>query len=76
MSSLHKKQVYAGILEILKDNKYYYYSTIGDNYCHFSEEGKIAIIDYIEQVAPTIIKKEQLEFEQRAKSTVWNELSR
>lgn len=76
MSSLHKKQVYAGLFEIIKNNKYYYYSAISKNYCKLTEEGKNAIIEYVEQMAPYMVEKEQQEFEARAKATVWNELAR
>jgi hypothetical protein len=74
--SLHKKQLYAGLLEIVRDNKYYYYSPISKNYCKLTDEGKNAIIEYMEQMAPYMIEKEQQEFELRAKATVWNELAR
>ena len=76
MSSLHKKQVYAGLMEIISSNKYYYYTTTCNNYCKLTEDGKTAIIEYMEQMAPYMIQKEQQEFESRAKSTVWNELAR
>jgi hypothetical protein len=41
-----------------------------------NDDGKNAIIEYIEQMAPYMIEKEKQEFETRAKATVWNELAR
>ncbi len=63
-------------MEILKSDKYYYYSSISKNYCRLNDDGKNAIIEYIEQMAPYMIEKEKQEFETRAKATVWNELAR
>lgn len=76
MSNLHKRQVYVGLLEILKDSKYYYNSRVGMDYNHLTEDGKNAVIDYINQVAPHILKKDKEEFEALAKQLVWDELKK
>ena len=76
MSNLHKRQVYAGLIEILKDNKYYYNSRIGSEYNKLTEEGVNAVIEYIGHMAPLMLKKEQAEIEALAKSMVWDELKK
>ena len=76
MSNLHKRQVYVGLLEILKDSKYYYHSRVGADYCHLTEDGKAAVLDYIDQVAPYMIKKDQQAIEALAKQMVWEELKK
>ena len=59
MSNLHKRQVYVGLLEILKDNKYYYNSKVGIDYSHLTEDGKAVVLEYINEVAPYMLKKDK-----------------
>jgi hypothetical protein len=74
--SIHKKQVYAGLLEILQDSKYYYNSSVGASYSHLTEDGKAALLDFIEHSAPRMLKKQKEEFELKAKEMVWDELKK
>lgn len=74
--SLHKRQVYAGLLEILKDSKYYYNSRVGMDYNHLTDEGKLAVVEYIETIGAHVLKKEQEILDARAKELVWNELKK
>ena len=76
MSNLLKRQVYAGIMEILNDKKYYYCSTVGPQFNHFTEEGNLAIIEYMQILAPAMLKKEEQEFTKLAKEMVWDELKK
>ena len=78
MSKLLEKQLYAGILAVLNDRDAYYQSNIGKKgeYNHFQEGGKEAIIDYIEQLAPLMLKQQNLELDNRAKQLVINELKK
>jgi len=76
MNNLHKRQIYAGLLEIIKDNKYYYNSAIGKEYSKFSEPGKEALIEYMTMMAPYMLQKEKQELEQLAKDMVWNGLTK
>ena len=71
-----KKQIYSGLLEILKDKQMYYSSVVGHNYCHLTEEGEKAVIQYIKLMAPIILEKEQKELERLAKEMTWRELKR
>lgn len=76
MTNLHKRQIYGGLLEILKDSQYYYYSTIGSDYSHLTEDGKAAVLKYINQVAPYMIKENKEELQQLAKQMVIDELKK
>ena len=76
MSNLHKRQVYVGLLEILKDQKYYYTSRVGIDYCHLTEDGKTAVLEYITEVAPYMLKKDKETIEALAKSMLWDELKK
>jgi len=69
-------QVYSGLFEIVKDNTMYYHSRVGAEYCHLTDEGKEAVLQWIEIMAPQMYKKEQAELDLRAKQIVWNELKK
>jgi hypothetical protein len=69
-----EKMMVGSIKEILKDRKYFYYSTIGPDYCHLTEDGKGAIIDMMNVLGSRMavaIEKEDIE---RSKKLVLDEL--
>jgi hypothetical protein len=68
--------VYAGLLEILKDNKYYYDSRVGMDYSHLTEDGKSVVLKYINQMAPWMLKEYKEEIDARAKQMVLEELKK
>ena len=76
MSNALQKQIYAGIMAVLNDNNYYYQSTIGKKgeYNHFKDGGKEAITNFIEQLAPMMLRQQEAELNERAKKIVWEEL--
>lgn len=76
MSNLHKRQVYAGLFEIIKDDKYYYNSRVGMDYSHLTEAGKEAVVEYVNHIASIMLKKEKEEIEALAKKMVWEELKK
>lgn len=76
MPNLLKLQVYAGLMEILNDKKYYYNSNVGPEFSHFTEEGNLALLEYMQIFAPTMIKKQEQESIKLAKAIVWDELKK
>ena len=66
--------VYAGITELTAIKKYYYHSTVGPSYSHFTEEGERVILDYIKIMAPLIHEAEERSLDQRAKEIVMQTL--
>lgn len=70
MSNLYKRQVYAGIMEILRDNKYYYRSIVGDNYSHFTDDGAQELIKFMNLMAPEMLRIEKQELDDRARELV------
>jgi hypothetical protein len=76
MSNLHKRQVYSGLFEIVKDDKYYYNSGIGSKFNKLTPDGIKEIIEYIEHMAPLMIEKDRIEQEALAKTFVWEELKK
>lgn len=78
MNDLIEKQLYLGIVAVLKDNKIYYESSVGKKgeYNHFREGGKEALLTYIEAMAPLILKNERDKLDKRAKELMWEELKK
>ena len=73
---LFKRQVYAGLLEIVSDPQYYHYSGFGEKYCKFTDEGKEAVLEYLRRMSPWMLDKEKQELDKRAKALVVEELKK
>ena len=65
-----KDFMYGGVMELMKNPAYYYYSSVGPEYCHWTEEGEIALAEYMAMVARQMIVTEKKELDQRAKDMV------
>ncbi len=78
MNDLIEKQLYLGIVAVLKDNKIYYESSVGKKgeYNHFREGGTEALLTYIEAMAPLILANERQKLDKRAKELMWEELKK
>lgn len=78
MNDLIEKQLYLGIVAVLKDNKIYYESSVGNKgeYNYFRDGGTEALITYIEAMAPLILKNERQKLDKRAKELMWEELKK
>lgn len=78
MNDLIEKQLYLGIVAVLKDDKLYYESTVGlkGEYNHWKEGGKEALMLYIDAMAPLILKNERDKLDKRAKELVLQELKK
>ena len=78
MNDLIEKQLYLGIVAVLKDDKLYHESRVGQKgeYNHFREKGTEALLTYIEAMAPLILKNEREKLDKRAKELIWEELKK
>lgn len=76
MDNLFKKQVYAGIMEILRDPKYYYGSMGSYRYDHLTEDGVIKVKEFINIMAPHMLEMEKRHIEEVAKKMVVEELAK
>jgi hypothetical protein len=76
MNKLLPNQVYAGLVEILKDQTLYYHSKIGANYCHLTEEGEKEVLNWIKLMAPYMHDHEKDKINKSAKEMVWEELKK
>jgi hypothetical protein len=69
-----EKMIVGSIKEIIKDRQYFYYSTVGPDYCHLTDEGKDAIVDIVNILGSRLIKAEAEEDIERSKQLMLNEL--
>ena len=69
-----KDLVYGGLEEILNNRRYYYGSTIGMGYSHFTDEGKVALCEFMDLMAYKIRDAENADLERRAKEQVMTAL--
>ena len=76
MPELLKRQVYAGLMEIIKDKQYYYRSGVDSNFNRLTDEGREAVAKYLAIMAPHMIRELEQELDQRAKQMVLKELER
>jgi hypothetical protein len=71
-----KDLCYGGMMELLNNRTYYYHSTIGSGYSHLTEEGKAAMIEFIEMVAWKMLEAEAADLNERAKQQVLDQLKK
>lgn len=76
MNHILHKQIYAGLFEIIKDDRHYYHSAIGPQYCKFRDSGKEAAIKWLELMAPQMLELEKTQLDARAKKIMWEELKK
>ena len=62
--------MFGGVKELMKDRHYYYHSTVGANYSHWTEEGKDALAEYMNLMVHKLQEAEEKELNQRAKDLV------
>jgi len=65
-----KELMYGGVAELMRNRKYFYHSSVGAQYCHFTEEGERAIVEYMNLVSWKMVEAESKELDNRAKSIV------
>jgi regulator of sigma D len=69
-----KDFVYGGIMELMRNRQYYYHSGVNSTYSHWTDEGKVALVEYMTLVSAKMHDAEQTELNARAKELVLNEL--
>ena len=69
-----KELIYGGLLELMNNRKYYYYSNIGSNYCHWTDDGKLALQEFMSIMAVKMLEAEEKQLTKRAKELVINGL--
>ncbi len=67
---------YGGMLELLNNRHYYYHSSVGVSYSHLTEEGKEAVIEFMNMVAFKMKEAEDADLNERAKEQVLQQLKK
>ena len=65
-----KEIMFGGVAEMLKNRDLYYHSSVGSNYCHFTEAGKAALQEYMNIMAYKMLEAEEELLNKRAKELV------
>lgn len=68
--SVIKDTMYGGIYELMQNSKYFYRSSVGVNYCHWTEPGVQALSEYLKLMTPMIMEYETQNLDKRAKELV------
>lgn len=69
-----KELMYGGIKELMNNSRYYYRSSTGRQFSSFTEPGKIAVQEFVHEIAAYITDAENVELDQRAREMVLKEL--
>jgi hypothetical protein len=69
-----KEFMFGGIVELMRNRKYYYHSSAGAEYSHWTEDGNKAIMEYLNLVGYKMLQAEAIELDKRAKEMVINNL--
>jgi len=69
-----KDLCYGGMLELLNNRNFYYHSSVGPDYCHLTEDGKVAILEFMDMIAWKMKEAEIADLDVRAKEMVLKEL--
>ena len=63
-------KILKNIDELSKDKNIYYYSTVGKNYSHLTEEGERVVLDFVNNMLYEIVNQDEKELDKRAKELV------
>ena len=69
-----KDLIYGGLEEILGNRNYYYHSSVGRDYSHLTDEGKVAIVEFMDLMAWKVKEANEEDLERRAKEQVMSAL--
>ena len=62
-----KDLTYGALLEMMHNRRYYYHSSVGQDYSHWTDQGKEALIEYMNGIAWKMIQAEDADLNKRAK---------
>ena len=71
-----KDLIYGGLEEILNNRNYYYHSSVGLGYSHLTDEGRAAVVEFMDLMAWKIREAENADLDHRAKEQVIAELKK
>jgi len=65
-----KEMMFGGFSELMKNRKYYHFSEIGSIYCHFTDDGEKALLEYMNLMGAKLCEAEEADLNKRAKDLV------
>lgn len=65
-----KDLMFGGICELMQDRKYYYHSSIGQGYSHWTDDGKAALLEYMNLIGWKLKEAEEAALNTRAKALI------
>lgn len=69
-----KDLLYGGIEEMTQNPRFFYRSSVGKEYCHWTDAGKENVTEFMNYMAQEMAKCREVEDDQRAKEMVLKEL--
>lgn len=69
-----KSLIYGGVNELMQNERYYRYSKVGREYCRWTEDGKKAMWEFMDEMAWHIYQTEQESLDTRSKEMLLKEL--
>jgi hypothetical protein len=69
-----KDLIYGSLTELMQNPRYYYYSSVGAEYCHWTDEGKVVLTQFMSEIIKLIYTSDKNELDRRAKELVLKEL--
>ncbi len=65
-----KDLIFGGINELMRDRRYYYHSGVGQAYSYWTDEGKDALVEYMNVMGWKLKEAEEAELNARSKEMV------
>jgi len=65
-----KDAMFGGIMEMMRNRKYYHFSSVGGNYSHWTDEGKEALQEYMQIISYKLWEAEEADLKNRSKEMV------
>jgi hypothetical protein len=65
-----KDAMFGGLMEMMRNRRYYYSSSVGSGYNHWTDEGKEALQEYMQIMCRELWEAEEADLQKRSKEMV------
>lgn len=65
-----KDLMFGGIHEMMRNRNYYYHSSVGQNYSYWTDEGKEALVEYMNVMGWKLKEAEEADLVKRSKELI------
>jgi predicted solute-binding protein len=65
-----KDMMFGGVSELMRNRNFYYFSSVGQNYSYWTDEGKEALLEYMNIMVYKLHEAEEESLNKRAKELV------